>query len=178
MAPRTSVARGNAEYDVAGASAAYRSAQEALIERNNIPGGLRLLEELMVRRGLPPWIEGSARADMGTALSMIGRRDEAVAQFEHSLRFQPQRPLTFYNLGLSYGELGRAEEAVAASSGASRPSISSAQGSVTVRPAWWWVGTEQKSAACTGGASSGAAATAGHAEGTDLSNNAAHGGQR
>ena len=54
----------------------------------------------MVRRGLPPWIEGSARADMGTALSMIGRRDEAVAQFEYSLRFQPQRPLTFYNLGL------------------------------------------------------------------------------
>ena len=50
---------------------------------------------------------------MGTALSMIGRRDEAVAQFEYSLRFQPQRPLTFYNLGLSYGELGRAEEAEA-----------------------------------------------------------------
>ena len=113
MAPRTSVAKTGAEYDVAGASAAYRSAQEALIERNNIPGGLRLLEELMVRRGLPPWIEGSARADMGTALSMIGRRDEAVAQFEYSLRFQPQRPLTFYNLGLSYGELGRAEEAEA-----------------------------------------------------------------
>ena len=61
-------------------------------------------------REIPGFLD--AHIDLGNALGMLGRYDEAVAQFQACLRLR-ENPNVRHNLGLAFMHLGREDEAIA-----------------------------------------------------------------
>ena len=91
------------------AARTYSDAMEAL-SRGSVEEGSRGVTSAL-RSGLPPHLVPDAQANLGTALSMLGRRAEAVALYEASLVTRPDSSLTLYNLGILRADAGASAEA-------------------------------------------------------------------
>jgi tetratricopeptide (TPR) repeat protein len=51
-------------------------------------------------------------AGLGTALSNLGRREEALATFEKGVELKPDHPASWRNLGNALADIGRSEDAI------------------------------------------------------------------
>jgi Flp pilus assembly protein TadD len=81
------------------------------IQSGAVADGVRLLAATVP--SLPPPRATEARSNLGTALSMLGRKAEAEAQYATALRARPGHALLSFNLGVLCAEMRRAAEAEA-----------------------------------------------------------------
>ena len=61
-----------------------------------------------------------AQVNLGVALSLLGRSDEALARFRKATELNPNLPLAWYNIGLGSMNLQRYDDAVDAFTRATR----------------------------------------------------------
>ena len=92
------------------AAQTYSDAMEAL-SRGRTEEGARGVTAALRSGLLPPHLVPDAAANLGTALSMLGRRAEAVVMYDASLVARPDSSLTLYNLGILRAEAGASAEA-------------------------------------------------------------------
>ena len=57
--------------------------------------------------------KAAAYHNRGNAKGVLGRREEAIADYDEALRIDPQLAAAYYNRGNAKGVLGRYEEAIA-----------------------------------------------------------------
>ena len=93
------------------AAAAYDAATAAL-RLGDVSRGAALLSDLVSKSTLPRDLLAHASANYGTALSMLGRRDEAVVAMRASVAARPSVANTHYNLGILLAEVERNEAEV------------------------------------------------------------------
>ncbi len=74
----------------------------------HLQAGLPYLEDLV--RTKPGYVDG--HYNLGTLYALLGRTDEAIAQFAEAVRLQPDLPEAHMNLGLALAERGRLDEAI------------------------------------------------------------------
>ena len=94
---------------VQAAESLYAAAMQDM-QRGRIQDGIRGVVAAL-DAGLHDDLLADARSNLGTALSMVGRQEEARASYEAALRARPDSSLTLYNLGIMSADAGNAPEA-------------------------------------------------------------------
>ena len=89
---------------------AYHSAM-SLLSQNKFSDGATALQAVIERGGLPKELMPDAKANLGTALSAMGRHDEAVIPFRSAVNMRPTNGQYRYNIALSFAEMGNAASA-------------------------------------------------------------------
>ena len=71
-----------------------------------------MLRAALAAGSVPEHAVAEAHANLGTGLSVLGRRDEAMAAFRLALSGSPQTAMYRYNYGIVLAEMSRGEEAI------------------------------------------------------------------
>ena len=96
--------------DMASPVSAYHSAM-SLLSQNKFSDGATALQAVIERGGLPKELMPDAKANLGTALSAMGRATKAVIPFRSAVNMRPTNGQYRYNIALSFAEMGNAAAA-------------------------------------------------------------------